>query len=156
MLSNISRNSSVKTVFYVSRDVSIKSSKITAVASRDLWVKDFVNPIERSLENLKSINVSRFILKGMLGIFAQAVFYKAAQEIVPDRDIIVVFCKLKIATLVAILATAILFGIASFFGGVGFFPVIRSTCNNIAIDILRSHYGLTMEALLRSVRKGLV
>lgn len=65
-----------------------------------------------------------------------------AHKIVPDQDIEIFSYKMKLGTLVAIVATATLFGWAHLGSGLGIMHVILATVAGVAYGLLKEKQGL--------------
>ena len=78
------------------------------------------------------------LFRGLL----QEFFHWMAEKILPDRDVALFFCKMKLATLVSIVATAVLFGSVHLSSGFGISHAILATVTGITYGILRERYGL--------------
>jgi hypothetical protein len=107
-------------------------------------------------EAFKSIDLSDLLIEGAKGVAVQAVLYKLAKQIVPDKDLVIIFCNITLAALVSTIASTILFSLVSLSKGATLLSAILSTCSGISIGILQCHYGLTAEALYRKMKEACI
>lgn len=73
----------------------------------------------------------------------QGAFKKLAEKVLPDQDVTLFSQTMKLAVLVAVVATAVLFGLVHLGSGLGIVQVILATSTGIVYGILKEKYGLT-------------
>ena len=151
-----------------SSSASLRVSKVISAALQMLWkgststysmsytlldgnldneIIDFIK------ENVKFVDFKDLFVRRALGVVVQAAFYKVAKRVLPDKDLVVLFCNITLAALVSIIASTVLFGLVSLAGGVGLTSVVTSTLAGITIGILQCHYGLTSEAFFHKLKE---
>jgi membrane protease YdiL (CAAX protease family) len=118
------------------------------------------NP-ERALEYMESNFTAEVIEAPILEeivfrVLIQNFFHSLATKIVPDTDVEIFSSKLKLATLVSILATAALFGWAHITSGLGILHVILATISGITFGVLKEKYGLTASISAHMINNALV
>ncbi len=110
-------------------------------------LEEFLSDPDLALEYMESSFFSDVVEAPILEeiifrVIIQNFFHWISQKIVPDQNLEFFSCKLKLSLLVAIIATAILFGMAHLSSGLGIIHVILATVGGITYGILKEKQGL--------------
>lgn len=113
--------SSVEGIRQVGSD-PIKAAEYSALILESFWETAVFVPIIEEI-------LFRVILQGLLDYITSAIFQDAEVEIFSH--------KIKLAAVVSVVATSIIFGSAHYFSGLGIIHVINATITGLMLGILR-------------------
>ena len=97
-----------------------------------------------------------FLEEVVFRVLIQDVLHKITQKIFPDVDVEIFSSTVKLAALVAIVASAIIFGWAHYSSGFGLLHVILATMSGITLGLLKHHHGLVASTAAHMTNNAIV
>lgn len=104
----------------------IKAAEYTKFILENFWKIAVIGPVIEEI-------IFRVVIQGCFDFLATKIFQ--------DKEVEIFSYKIKLATLVSVVATSILFGLAHYSNGLGIAQVIGTTISGVILGVLRDQYN---------------
>lgn len=109
------------------------------------------------LENVFKVAVVIPVIEEVIfRVIVQGTFHWIAQKVFPDRDISIFSHQIKLAALVSVVASAILFGLAHYSNGMGITQLVACTVMGLILGALREKTGILSSISAHITNNGIL